>query len=110
MLDHEILTRRLLYNKPTDQDKKYLGIYFGESRADQVIAHAYHIRRSIKKEKQEQKQAITLLEGNRRTLVQNITKKYEKVMQENEILRDLVEDICSSSFYLDSASNQLHFR
>lgn len=106
MLDYELLIRRLLYNKPTEQDKKYLGIYFGESRAAKVIAHAYDIRRSDKKERQEQQQVIRQLEGNRSILVQLITNKYEKVIQENEILSGIVEEICSSSFYLPSASNK----
>lgn len=105
MLDYEILTRRLLYNKPTDQDKKYLGIYFGESRADKVIAHAYDIRRSGRNEREEQEQAIRQLDGDRGILVRQISKKYEKVIQENEILRDIVEEICSASFYLPSTSN-----
>ena len=82
-----------------------MGIYFGESRADKVIAHAYDIRRSDKKERQEQEQVIRQLDGDRGILVREISKKYEKVIQENEILRDIVEEICSASFYLPSTSN-----
>lgn len=105
MIDYQLLISRLLYNRPSDQDKRYLGIYIGEIFVDKVIANAYDIRRSNKEERQIHEQAIREL-GERRThLVQEITSKFDKVIQENEIIRDIVGEICYPPF-LSSEANQ----
>lgn len=96
MLDFEILSRRLIYHKPTEQDKKYLKLYFNERRSDILIARAYEIRKSHKEEIQQQGEVISQLLENRKTLVQNISKKNEKVIREIEILREIVEEVCFS--------------
>ena len=105
MLDFYLLIFRLFRSKPTDQDKKYLEIYFGENWADKVIAAAYHARKLYKNKNQAQEEAIRQLLDDRRNLVQLITDKYEKIIEENQILRDIVDEICFSQFYLPSTSN-----
>ena len=102
VFDYELLVRRLICSKPTDKDKKYLELYLGERLADIMIAQAYHIRRSHKKEKQdkikEEEQAIRKMEEDRRFIVQNVIKPFENVIQENEVVRDIIEEICFSPF------------
>jgi hypothetical protein len=106
MQDFHLLTFRLLSSKPTDEDKKYLEIYFGENRVDKVIAAAYDTRKQYKNKYQEHdKNIIRQLLDDRRNLVQLITEKYGKIIEENQILRDIVEEICSSPFYLPSTYN-----
>ena len=100
LLDFEILTRRLIHNKPTEKDKKYLELYFNKKPAERVIAEAHGIRKLKKEEIQQQAQAISRLQAERKTLVQDISKKNEKVIRENEILRDIVEEICYSSPFI----------
>ena len=52
---------------------------------------------NYKEEIKEQGHAISSLQAERKTLVQDISKKNEKVIRENEILRDIVEEVCYSS-------------
>lgn len=99
MLDFELLCRRLLFSKPdrTDRDKKYLEICVGQDFADKIIAGAYHYRKSKNKEEHtEEKKAIEGIEAHRRSVVQRIISRFAKVIQENEIVYDIVEEICFS--------------
>lgn len=96
MLDFELLTRRLIHHRPTEEDKKYLELYFNKKRAKNVILDAYDIRKKRKEEIQQQREAILCLQADRKMLVLNISKNNEKVIRENEILREIVEDICFS--------------
>ena len=108
MLDYELLVRRLLFSKSKDRDREYLAVYFGEDLVDKIIVNAYDIRKSYKKERQckiEAKQVIRELENNRKNLVQYISDKFEKVIQENKIVRDIVEGICFCKPFLSSNSN-----
>ena len=108
MLDYELLVRRLLFSKSKDRDREYLAVYFGEDLVDKIIVNAYDIRKSYKKERQckiEAKQVIRELENNRKNLVQYISDKFEKVIQENKIVRDIVEEICFCKPFLSSNSN-----
>jgi len=105
MVDYELVIRRLLYDKPTDRDKKYLELYLGKSSADKMIAHAYLNRKSYKEERKEHEQAIRELLEGREFFVQEITTNFEKVIQENEIVRDIIEEIFFSPYFLSSASN-----
>lgn len=100
MIDYELLIRRLLYSRPRDpvRDKRYLGVYIGERLADKMITSAYHIRRSYKEEKQIEKRAIREIGEKRTHLIQEITGKFNKVIQENEIIRNILEEICYPPF------------
>ncbi|MGC2574154.1 MAG: hypothetical protein WA364_21790, partial [Candidatus Nitrosopolaris sp.] len=99
MVDYELVIRRLLYDKPTDRDKKYLELYLGKSSADKMIAHAYLIRKSYKEERKQHEQVIRELLEGREFFVQEITTNFEKVIQENEIVRDIVEEIFFSPYF-----------
>jgi DNA-binding HxlR family transcriptional regulator len=103
-IDLRIVYERLVYNgEPTDQDRNYLISFFGKSYADQILANAYNIRKSHKidkigyeKEKRIAKDFIESFSNHRRSLVQDITKRYETIIKENEIARYLIEGICYS--------------
>lgn len=95
-LDYELMIARLSLHRPTDNDKKYLEKYLSHRLADKMIANAYHIRKSHQISKIEVEQAIKEMEEHRRNLVQEIYSKFEKVIQENEIVRDIMEEICFS--------------
>jgi hypothetical protein len=97
-LDYEMVVIGLSHHRPTDHEKKYLEIYLGHRLADKMIAHAYHYRKSHEKSKTEAEQAIKEMEEHRRNLVDGISSKFEKVIQENDILREIMEEICSSPF------------
>jgi hypothetical protein len=103
-LDYELVLEWLLHHRPTDYEKKYLEIYLGHRLADKMIAHAYHIRKSHEKTKTKAEQAIREMEEHRRNLVQEISSKFEKIIRENEIVRNIMEEICFSPF-LPSNSN-----
>jgi hypothetical protein len=105
MVDYELVIRRLIYDKPTDLDKKYLELYLGKSFADKMIAHAYLIRKSFKEERKKTERVIRELLKGREFFVQEITTNFEKVIQENEIVRDIVEEIFFSAYFLSSTSN-----
>jgi hypothetical protein len=105
MVEYELVIRQLLYDKPTDRDKKYLELYLGKSFADKMIAHAYHLRKSFKEERKKHKQVIRELLEGREFFVQEITTNFEKVIQENQIVRDIVEEIFFSPYFLSSTSN-----
>ena len=108
IFDYELLIRRLIHTKPTDNDKKYLELYLGQRLADIMIAQAYRIRRTFKKEKQdkikEEEQSIRKMEEDRRSIVQNLIKPFENVIQENEVVREIVEGVCFSPFLSQNSS------
>jgi hypothetical protein len=107
MLDYELLIKRLLRSRSKDRDREYLAVYFGENLVDKIIASAYDIRKSYKEEKQYEidSKQIRELENDRKALVQYISDKFEKVIKENKIVRDIVEEICFSKPFLSSDSN-----
>ena len=73
-----------------------------------MIAQAYRIRRTFKKEKQdkikEEEQSIRKMEEDRRSIVQNLIKPFENVIQENEVVREIVEGVCFSPFLSQNSS------
>jgi predicted transcriptional regulator len=105
MINFHLLIGRLAYKgRPTDEDKEYLASFVGKRKADGIIALAYSIRQSYEKEKTSNEDIETSeafarnLESYRNSLIQRIFVIYEKVIQENEVARELVEGICFSPF------------
>jgi hypothetical protein len=105
IIDFHLLIGRLAYKgKPTDEDKEYLASFVGKRKADGIIAIAYSIRQSYKKENNSNEDVKASeafarnLESYRNSLIQRIIVIYEKVIQENEVARELVEGICASPF------------
>lgn len=107
MLDYELLINRLLNSRSKDRDREYLAVHFGENLVDKIIVSAYDIRKLYKMERQYKIEAkqIRELENNRRELVHYISEKFKKVIQENKIVRDIVEEICFSKPFLSSNSD-----
>ncbi len=97
--DFELLNIRLIHNKPTDEDKKYLALYLGE-RADLMVALTYDSRRAYKKETENEtmEEAIREIEQRRRLLVQEIIERYQKVIHENRAVYEIIEGICFLPF------------
>jgi hypothetical protein len=103
-IDLRILYERLVYNGiPTEQDKNYLISFFGKRIADRILADAYNKRKSLKRDKnsyeREKSIAKKFIESHsdyRRSLVQDITKRYEAIIKENEIASYLIDGICYS--------------
>jgi hypothetical protein len=103
-IDLRLLYERLVYSdKPTEQDNNYLISFFGKRIADRILADAYDKRKSLKmdktsyeREKGAAKKFIESHSNYRRSLVQDITKRYGAVIKENEIANYLIDGICYS--------------
>jgi hypothetical protein len=103
-IDLRVLYERLVYDGvPTEKDKNYLISYFGKGIAERILADAYNKRKSLKsdltsyeREKNIAKKFIESHSDYRRSLVQDITKRYEGIIKENEIANYLIEGICYS--------------
>jgi hypothetical protein len=99
--------------KPKDEDKKYLRFIYGEQAADPLLANANQIRRKYLKENnnrngseeeaESEENFTQQLEYFRQALVQVIIKRHKKVIQENEVARELIEGVCFSSFLSQSS-------
>jgi len=103
IIDFYLLNERLIYkDKPTENDENYLALFTGEVVADKLVhAIAYNIRHSNKKqnshwneEQENMKDLAQVLENERKSLVQLITKEYVTVINNDEVIRDLVQSIC----------------
>jgi len=104
--DFRLIIERLIYNnKPTDEDKNYLKYFFGEKYAEKILADAFHIRDSYKKEniasnderKEVAKKFIEDFGKRRRLLVQDIIKVHEKVIKKYGIVSEIAQEICLPS-------------
>ncbi len=97
LLDLRIFDEKLAYNrKPTDEDKKYLILLYGEKNAERILALTYPTRIAYKKEirsnKEKEKiakQFIKQLDESRGSLMEYITKKHERLTKQYEIASGL---------------------
>ena len=97
IVDFNLLIGRLILKKPTDKEREHLSLYLRERSADMVLAHAYDIRRRSKKEKyndDKDREAIESLERDREFLVKELMKRYESIVKENEVVREIMEGVC----------------
>jgi hypothetical protein len=107
-LDFDLLTGRLVYKgKPKDEDKNYLRLIYGKQAADALLVSANLIRRRYLKENsnnnsseevESEENFTQQLENTRQAMVQTIIKVHKKVIQENEVARELIEGICFLPF------------
>jgi hypothetical protein len=99
MLDVHLLHQKLIHKRPTDRDREYLRSFVNEDVADKLRIDAHDIRTSNKQKTQAQKKIIkliSLLEHNRNYAVREIQEKYKKTIKENEIISELIEEMCFS--------------
>ena len=98
--DFRLLIERLVYDgKPADEDKNYLTFFFGEKYAEKILADAYDVQKSYKKDNNDELKEIANKfiedsEERRRSLVQDIVKTHRKVINEYSIVSDIAEEIC----------------
>lgn len=98
MFDFHITFQRLVYEKkPSDADKEYMKLYFGEQKLKHKLALIYDLRKKNKeefeKEIQEKYGNIEELKVSRNKIVENI-EKYTGLLKENDIyILSLVRDL-----------------
>ena len=85
-----------------DEDKNILKLMYGKKIADRILAIEYNKRKMIKDQrlKNEEKASrkfINIQAKHRMSLVQNILKRHQKVIEKYEILSELIDDICFPS-------------
>lgn len=100
IIDFHLLMGKLLFKgKPTESDKNNLASFFGKRTADGMIAEAYRIRHSHKKQGREPEQGfIREMDNYKRSLLHEITQTYKQLLSEDEVARELVHGICFSPF------------
>jgi hypothetical protein len=101
IIDIHLLIGRSILRRLTDKEKEYLSSYLGDRLADKVLTHAYDIRRQSKKEgvnDDRNREADESLEREREFLVKELMERYESIIQENEVVREIMEGVCYSSF------------
>lgn len=97
------MIERLIYNGKHLEDEDYLISYFGRKYASKILADAYHIRSSYKKQNniEEQKRIakdfIENFDRNRKSLIENITKRHVKVIKDYEIVSEMAKEILHPS-------------
>jgi hypothetical protein len=101
-VDFHLVYCKLIYkDKLTEEEKNYLALFAGGRVSDKLIATAFDIRRTSKKnqnsnwneEQESMKDFMEKLENDRKSLVQAIT-KYETIIKKDEVVQDLVQSIC----------------
>ena len=96
-IDINLLIGRLILKKPTDKEREYLSLYLEDRAVDRALVHAYDIRRRYKKEKDDKdKDTYESLQQEREFLVQELMKRCESIMKENEVVRGIMEGVCYS--------------
>ena len=104
IFDFHISFQRLVYNKkPSDADKEYMKLYFGEQKLKHKLALIYDLRKKNKeefeKEIQEKYGNIEELKVSRNKIVENI-EKYTGLLTENDIyIISLVRDLFNFKYY-----------
>jgi hypothetical protein len=99
MIDYHLLIGRLAQGKkPTDEDKKYLSLFLGKKGADRMLTLTYHIRRkeNDRREIKQNKASLQALNEYRQSVTQSITQTYEKVIKENEVAAQILQEVCFS--------------
>jgi hypothetical protein len=93
---HLLITRLVFEGKPTEADKQYLKIFLGDKATDRFLGYAHTIRRQRRPIKDDIKQAIKRWEDGRSKLIQEIKKKHERLIRENEVIAEIMEGVCAS--------------
>lgn len=97
IIDFHLLISRLVFEgKPTEADKKYLRIFLGNGATDRFLAYAHDSRREGRPINNDMIQAVKKWEEGRTSLIQEIKKKHESLIHENEIIAEIIEGVCFS--------------
>jgi hypothetical protein len=100
IIDFQALSGVLAYKRrPTEADKQYLRIFLGNRGTDRFIAYAHDFRRKIEPLTNDTKQFIKEWEEKRAFFIQEIKKKHERLIQENEVIVEIIEKVCSSPLF-----------
>lgn len=105
VLDFLLMDENLGFNnRPTEEDEKYLELLYDEKIADRLLALTYSTRISYKKEINSDKKKWVIadlfirdFDEIRKSLIQDIIKRHEKVIKEYEIVREMAKEILHPS-------------
>ena len=99
IIDFELLIAMLAHErKPTETEKQYLRIFLGNKGTGRFLAHAHDFRRK-RESINNTKQFIKEWEKKRDSLIHEIKKKHERLIQENEVIAEVIEGVCSSPIF-----------
>jgi hypothetical protein len=106
LIDFQLLTTRIIHeSKPTEADKKYLRIFLGNKGSDKFLAYAHGFRRNKGPINDEYKQAVKKLEEKIASWIQTINEVHDRLIRENEVIAEIIEDVCSSPVFHMKAQN-----
>jgi DNA-binding PadR family transcriptional regulator len=97
LLDVHLLYLRLIHKRPSPRDKEYLRLYVNEEIATKLRNLAYDIRYN-KQAPDDLRKSISLIENNRIYIVREIQEKYNDIIKKDEVISELIEEICFSPF------------
>jgi DNA-binding PadR family transcriptional regulator len=101
ILDVHLLHLRLIHKKPSMRDKEYLKSYMNEEIATKLRNLAYDIRHN-KQAPEDLKKSISLIENSRAYIIREIQEKYNDIIKKDEVISELIEEICFSPFISNS--------
>lgn len=90
---HKTLTKITYIEKPDDNDRQVLGLYFGKKGTDFTIAKAHEIRKDLRKKPGTQIEGKKIIQGYDNqicSLINYLDEIYGKKSKLNELLLDLV--------------------
>jgi hypothetical protein len=106
IIDFELLIARILHErKPTEADKQYLTTFLGNKATDKFLAYAHDFRRKRRPINDEFKHVVKKWEEIRASWIQTIKEMHERLIWENEVIAEIIEEVCSSSVFHMKAQN-----
>ena len=106
LIDFQLVTVRIAReHKPTEADKKYLRIFLGNKGSDKFLAFAHGFRRNRGPINDEFKQAVKKLEERRALWIRTINEVHGRLIRENEVIAEIIEEVCSSPVFHMKAQN-----
>ena len=99
LFDFYISFQRLVYNnKPSDADKRYMKLYFGEQRLNHKLALIYDIgkknRNELENEFQENYDNLERLKELRTKIIKNIDENSRLLTENETYILSLIKEIC----------------
>ncbi len=99
LFDFYISFQRLVYNtKPSDANKRYMKLYFGEQRLNHKLALIYNLRKKnrneFENELQENNDNLEKLKELRTIILKNIVENSRLLTENDTYILSLVKEIC----------------
>ncbi|MGH9985348.1 MAG: hypothetical protein ACRD8W_15515, partial [Nitrososphaeraceae archaeon] len=94
------LFEKLVYeDRPRNEVKRYLMQVYGKGIADRILINAYDTRRFTReqgntREKKEAKKFIQSLDEDKKSLIEDIIKIHERVIEKHKVVSELIGGIC----------------